>query len=58
MGSWWPDGGLVEVVGAMDLGPSRELWVDPGATQEVECEQGLGQQAVPKMEGKSFVRAA
>ena len=41
MGSWWPNGGLVEVVGAMDLGPSRELWVDPGATEEVECEQGL-----------------
>ena len=58
MGAWWSNGGLVEVVGTTDLGPSGELGVDAGATQKVKGEQSLGEQAVPQMEGKGLVSAA
>ena len=48
-------GGTVEVEGAVDLGPSRELRVDARPAKKVEGLEGLGEKAVPKVEGKGGI---
>jgi hypothetical protein len=53
----WRDGSSVEVVAAMELGVGGELGVDAGATEEVESQQCLGQEAIPQVHGKFFVQA-
>ena len=51
-------GGTVEVEGAVDLGPSRELRVDARPAKKVEGLEGLGEKAVPKVEGKGGIGTA
>jgi hypothetical protein len=40
------------------LGPSGELGVDSRAAQEIERKHGLGNKAIPQVEGKELVHAA
>jgi hypothetical protein len=57
-GAWGRDRRAIEVVVAIHLGPGRQLWVDAGATHEVESEDGLWEQSVPQMEREVRVGAA
>jgi hypothetical protein len=40
-GAWGRDRCAIEVIVPMHLGPGQQHWVDPGATHEVESEDGL-----------------
>ena len=53
-GEWCP----VEVEGAVELGPGRELGVQAGTTEEVQGDDCLGDEAVPQVEREVFVDAA
>jgi hypothetical protein len=57
-GAWGRYRCAIEVIVAMHLGPGRQLWVDAGATQEVESEDGLWEQAVPQVEREVRIGAA
>jgi hypothetical protein len=57
-GAWGRNRRAIEVVVAMHLGPGRQLWVEAGATHEVESEDGLWEQAVPQVEREVGVGAA
>ena len=41
--------GTVKVEGAVELGPGRELGVHAGTTEEVQGDDGLGDEAVPQV---------
>jgi hypothetical protein len=53
----WRNGSMIEIVAAVELGIGGELGVDAGAAEEVESQQGLGQEAIPQVNGKFFVDA-
>jgi hypothetical protein len=42
----------------MQVGPRRQLWVEAGAAQQVEGDDGLLNETIPEMEGKVFVNTA
>ena len=50
-------GSFVEVKVAKQLVIGRELWVESGGTQHVECCHCLWDESAPKVRGKSFVGA-
>ena len=42
-------GCLIVIESTMDLGPGRKVRVDAGTSQEIQCDQSLGQKLVPKV---------
>jgi hypothetical protein len=51
-------GGTIVVERPVNLRPSRELGVDAGASEKVQCDLGLWYESIPKMDGKLFVDTA
>ena len=47
--SRWAEGSAIEIKGTMDLGACGQFRIDAGATEEVECELGVGHELIPKM---------
>ena len=52
------NGRAIEVDGAMELGMRRKFGVDARAAEEIECEFSLGQEPIPKVQGKVLVDTA
>ena len=57
-GSWWREWRAVEVEGAVDLGVGGEAWVDAGAAEQVEGDEGLWEESIPEIEREIGVGAA
>lgn len=56
-GAGWSKRGAVVIERAMDLGPSGESRIDSRSSEQVQGEDGMGHQPVPKMERKVGVSA-
>ena len=54
----WSNRGPIEVKVAIKLGPGRELRVEAGATEQIQGEDSLGDEAIPQVEGKELVHTA
>lgn len=52
------NGGPVKIKVSMDLGPSREVGIDSGATHQIEREKTLGEEPVPQVHGELGVDTA
>ena len=51
-------GCAVEIEEAVQLRPSGEVGIEAGTAQEVESEYGLGDKAIPQVQGEGFVDTA
>jgi hypothetical protein len=54
----WSGRGTVEIVGAMHVCPCGEFGVEAGATHQVQSEESLWRQAIPKVQREVVVCAA
>jgi len=52
------NGGAIEIVMAIQLGPGGKFGIESGAAKEVQGEDGLWDKAIPQVEGKMFVDTA
>ena len=53
----WGEGCSVKVEVPMDLGIGRDVWLDPGRSEEIEGDEAVWDEKVPAVVGERGIRA-
>ena len=53
----WCKGRSIEIVGAVEMGLGRNMWVDAGQPEKIGCGCSLGNEVAPQTDGKIGVNA-
>ena len=56
--AWWCEWCAVEIKSTVQLGFCRHSWVETGRAEEVECQCGMWDEAVPEIQRQVWVAAA